>query len=296
MNLNRNDLDLDSFSPSEAGSPFYFPVTVSSTNLPIHEAIKTLFNALEQLIKPSSTSQAAPFPLKRSTSDNNSRRFSNSTDSSTKDSQDTVLSAPLALRSDGSKKRRRPSDSFNEPKLRRLNDAISKFDKLRFETEESMDFKELPPRSRSENDVQDEPRRNIRTTSWSEFTFTSHQASTPQLAAQEPLPEHVLAEINRQAKCKGYRADEYVMKWQLKRKELEHNLLFLQNGASDKYSDSSSSTFDDFVTITRKILECAEWLGDLKTLGEMIPLWKLMQSNINNVIKYTQQVEARCGI
>ncbi|KAJ3176399.1 hypothetical protein HDU87_005268 [Geranomyces variabilis] len=74
--------------------------------------------------------------------------------------------------------------------------------------------------------------------------------------------------------------------WEEKRVELECNLTLLANGVpSDSYQDLRS--------ITENIVSTAKWLsaGNLDELGEMVPLWKTAEPNIELLIQYIRVVE-----
>ncbi|KAJ3150186.1 hypothetical protein HDU89_003275 [Geranomyces variabilis] len=74
--------------------------------------------------------------------------------------------------------------------------------------------------------------------------------------------------------------------WEEKRVELECNLTLLANGVpSDSYQDLRS--------ITENIVSTAKWLsaGNLDELGELVPLWKTTEPNIEHLIQYIRVVE-----
>ncbi|KAJ3154996.1 hypothetical protein HDU86_004516 [Geranomyces michiganensis] len=74
--------------------------------------------------------------------------------------------------------------------------------------------------------------------------------------------------------------------WEEKRVELECNLTLLANGVpSDSYQDLRS--------ITENIVSTAKWLsaGNLDELGELVPLWRITEPNIERVSQYIRVVE-----
>ncbi|KAJ3083934.1 hypothetical protein HK102_000830, partial [Quaeritorhiza haematococci] len=92
--------------------------------------------------------------------------------------------------------------------------------------------------------------------------------------------------LEMQAQRRGIATDVYVRAWNDRRRELEHNLTLLQNGVP-------SDSYDDIRAITEKIIEAAEWLscGERAELGALIPLWRMLERNIENVVNYIKIVE-----
>ncbi|TPX57547.1 hypothetical protein SpCBS45565_g08173 [Spizellomyces sp. 'palustris'] len=99
-------------------------------------------------------------------------------------------------------------------------------------------------------------------------------------------PISITAWIECQARRNHMSVPKMQDAWNEKRKELEYNLTLLANGVpSDSYQDLKS--------ITEKIMESANWLsvGNLDELGDLVPLWRMMEPNIDNVVHYIHIVE-----
>jgi hypothetical protein len=101
--------------------------------------------------------------------------------------------------------------------------------------------------------------------------------------------------------CYGGLLVEYVAKWRCKRKEVEDNLAFIQNGGL-KDGDLS-----EFRALAGKILETGEWLcsgdsegsndsGDLAILGSHVPIWSGQAVLISCILKYDSQIEDMIAI
>ncbi|KAI8916477.1 hypothetical protein DFJ77DRAFT_341620 [Powellomyces hirtus] len=92
--------------------------------------------------------------------------------------------------------------------------------------------------------------------------------------------------IESQAFHSGEPLSKVQANWEEKRREFECNLTLLANGVpSDSYQDLKS--------ITENIVDAAKWLsaGNLDELGELVPLWKATEPNIDNLIRYIRIVE-----
>lgn len=93
----------------------------------------------------------------------------------------------------------------------------------------------------------------------------ANEAGQTAVDSLAPISDTTRKFIWKHALAKGYSAslDEYTLKWRLKRKELQHNLSFLQNGVFQP------GEFDEFSSLTARILHSADWLsnGDLSALG-----------------------------
>ncbi|KAI9008287.1 hypothetical protein BC832DRAFT_417803 [Gaertneriomyces semiglobifer] len=96
--------------------------------------------------------------------------------------------------------------------------------------------------------------------------------------------------IQSQAQSAGLPVERVQASWNDKRKELEHNLTLLANGApSDSYADLKS--------VTEKIVHAARWMsaGNLDELGDLVPAWRLMETNVENVAHFVRVVEDMKG-
>ncbi|KAJ3294212.1 hypothetical protein HK104_003850 [Borealophlyctis nickersoniae] len=92
--------------------------------------------------------------------------------------------------------------------------------------------------------------------------------------------------IEIQAKQRNVTVERMQAEWDGKRRELEHNLALLSSGMRN-------DSYEDIRAIIQKIMNTAGWLsgGNMDQLGELIPIWKMLEQCIENVVQYIRVVE-----
>lgn len=111
-------------------------------------------------------------------------------------------------------------------------------------------------------------------------------------------PSNISSWMEKQAQKKQMSLGEYTMQWEIKRKELEHNLALLQSGLQSSFnqtpvesnspSQQSSACYDDLKSLILKVSEAAQVLsgGCTKELGELVPLWKDLEKSLDILEQY----------
>ncbi|KAJ3006568.1 hypothetical protein HKX48_009584 [Thoreauomyces humboldtii] len=92
--------------------------------------------------------------------------------------------------------------------------------------------------------------------------------------------------IESQALRNGQPLEAAQANWDEKKREFEYNLNLLANGVP-------SDSYQDLRAITEKIVEAARLLsaGNLDELGDLVPVWRASENNIDNVVSYIKIVE-----